>query len=35
MGMSTEIERERKIASSWAKLMDEANVAEDGQEEDD
>lgn len=35
MGMGTEIERERKIASYWARLMDEANMGEDDREQED
>lgn len=35
MGMGTEIERERKIASYWASLMDEADVGDEDRDEDD
>lgn len=34
MGMSTAIDRERKIANYWARLMDEANSYDDVDEVD-
>lgn len=34
MGMGTAIDRERKIANYWARLMDEASAYDDGDEVD-
>lgn len=35
MGMGSSIDRERKIASYWARLMDEATACDDDEQEDD